>query len=165
LVLATLATIVLVLGAVPSVRAQEERLPLDKEFVMQAAQGGLAEVRLSEIAQQRATTAAIKKFAQQMVTDHTRLNKEITDLAGKEGINIPKEVDAKHRTHIEKLSKLSGNDFEREYMQHQVMAHEKAVEMFRHQAKSGQDEQIKALATKALPILEGHLRQARDLAK
>jgi putative membrane protein len=74
------------------------------------------------------------------------------------------QLKGKHREAMDKLAKLSGADFDREYMRNQVKDHEKAVALFERQANSGSDADLKAFATKTLPTLREHHQMARDLA-
>jgi putative membrane protein len=132
----------------------------DKTFVKKAAVGGLFEVKSSQLAEQRGTGAGAKTFARHMVEDHSKANKELESLAAKKGLELPKELDDKHQKVMDKLSGLSGEEFDREYMTAQVKAHKEAVKLFEDQSKGGQDADLKAWATKTLPTLREHLRMA-----
>jgi putative membrane protein len=136
-----------------------------KTFVAEAAQGGLAEVELGELAQQKASSAAVKSFAGQMVADHGKANAELAQLAKQEDVEMPKQLDAKHQALRDRLAKLSGAEFDRAYMKEMVHDHEKDVAEFSQAAKSATDPQVKEFASKTLPTLEGHLRMAKEVEK
>jgi putative membrane protein len=136
----------------------------DRNFVTTAAQDGMAEVELGKIAQQNGSSAAVKQFGQRMVDDHSKANKELEDIATKVGMTPPKDPGSKHQADIKKFSKLTGEKFDREYAAHMVKDHEKAVALFRKQAKGGEAEALKAFAAKTLPNLEEHLKMARELS-
>lgn len=136
----------------------------DRRFMTEAAQGGMAEVELGRIAAERASNEEVKRFGQRMVDDHTKANQELMQLAQSKGVALPTEMDSSHRSMRDRLGKLSGAEFDREYMRGQVKDHEKTVALFEREAQQGKDAEAKAWAEKTLPTLREHLQQARDLA-
>jgi len=134
------------------------------DFWTDAAMDGMTEVALGNLALQRAQSDSVKQFAQQMVTDHTAANTELTQLAAGKNVTLPTALDAKHQAMVDKLSKLSGADFDREYMKMMVNDHEKAVKMFQDQSQKGTDADAKAFAAKTLPTLQSHLQLARTVS-
>src|SRR5262245_26415784 len=135
----------------------------DEEFVMKASAAGLAEVNAGRVAAKRASSAQAKEFAERVVKDHAKANKELLALADKKRYKVARTMDAKHRETFDKLIRLSGADFDREYVEGQVKEHEKAVALFEKQSTSGKDEKLKEWATKTLPTLKEHLRMAKDV--
>jgi putative membrane protein len=135
----------------------------DRNFVVQAAEGGMAEVELGKVAQQKGASDAVKQFGERMVADHGKANKELQSLATKLGVTVPAKLSEKHQSDMQKLSKLSGSEFDREYASHMVMDHEKTVSLFETQAKQGDTPELKAFAAKTLPVLQEHLKMARGL--
>lgn len=134
-------------------------------FIPEAAIGGLAEVEMSKMAVQKAKDPEVKRFAQQMVAEHTRANNELKALATRKNVAPPTELVAGYKTLAEKLAKLDGADFDRAYMEGQVAVHEKIVIVFENQAARGVDAEAKALAAKNLPNLRKHQAAAEDLNK
>jgi putative membrane protein len=126
-------------------------------FMTEAAKGGMAEVELSRLATTKSQNAEVKKFAQQMIQDHTNANAELKQLAGKKSVTLPTELDAEHKALRDKLSGLSGAEFDKEYVNAMVADHEKSVNLFKTQADNGTDADAKAFAAKTLPKLQGHL--------
>lgn len=135
----------------------------DKAFMTRAAESGMAEVRLGQMAQQKSSNAEVKQFAQRMVTDHTKANNELKQIAQKENVTLPTEPSAKHKELMDKLQKLSGAEFDREYMKTQVEDHQTAVNLFKNEADGGSNANVKAFASKTLPTLKEHLQMARDI--
>jgi putative membrane protein len=135
------------------------------KFAAKAAQGGMAEVEMGRLAVQRGTDSAVKEFGQRMVVDHTRANEELKAIAARKHIQLPSDLDSDQKSKLDKLSKLSGAEFDKEYMEAMVKDHEEDVEDFQTQAKDGNDPDIKAFAAKTLPTLQSHLQMARDTAK
>ncbi|HEX6160528.1 MAG TPA: DUF4142 domain-containing protein [Thermoanaerobaculia bacterium] len=138
--------------------------PDDKEFVMKAGMGGLAEVQMGNLALQKASNADVKAFAQRMVTDHGTANSELQMLATNKGVAVPAELDGAHKGGLEHLTALSGAEFDKAYMQHMVDDHQKAVADFQKASQSAGDTDVKGWASTKLPTLQDHLRQAQEIS-
>lgn len=136
----------------------------DKKFVRAAAQGGMAEVELGKLATEKASSDDVKKFGQRMVDDHTKANDELKQVASSEGVQLPEKLDAKDTMTKERLSKLSGAEFDRAYMSDMVKDHTQDVADFQRESNSGTDPAVKDFASKTLPTLQDHLSQARQIA-
>jgi putative membrane protein len=136
----------------------------DKQFVVKAAEGGEAEVQLGELAQQKSQDPKVKEFAQRMVNDHSKANDQLKSLASNKGVTLPSEPDAKEKAEKNRLSKLSGEQFDRAYIDHMVKDHVKDVSEFRKEAQSAKDPDVKQFASSTLPTLEEHLKQAKSIA-
>lgn len=136
----------------------------DKDFVMKAAIGGMAEVMGGQTASTKATGADVKAFGQRMVTDHGKANDELKALATQKGMALPMDLDAEHKSAMEKLNAKSGKDFDKEYMQQMVEDHEKDVKEFQKASTDSKDPDLKAWAAKTLPVLQDHLKMAKDTA-
>jgi putative membrane protein len=99
-----------------------------------------------------------------MVDDHGKANKELMQLADSEGVTLPKEMDSKAKETADRLSKLSGAEFDRAYMKEMVEDHTKDVSAFQRQAEQGKDQDVKGWAAKTLPTLQEHLQMAKTTA-
>ena len=137
----------------------------DERFLQNAAQGGIMEVRLGEIASQKASANDVKELGSMMVKDHGKANQELNELAGKKGAALMTELDAKHQSAIDRLSKLSGEEFDKGYVSEMVTAHKKDVAAFEKASKSASDPDVKAWAGKTLPTLQAHLDHVQGMAK
>ncbi len=166
----------------------------DHEFIMKAAHGGAMEIELSQLAVSKSSNDDVKQFAQRLIDDHSKANDELKQLAQSKGVILPEShgtmsgtsdstmnsssktmshanMNAKdhqammeHQKMKEKLSKLSGAEFDKAYMSAIVKDHEKAVAMYEKVAKDSKDADVKAWATKTLPTLKEHWQMARDTA-
>jgi len=134
----------------------------DRQFVTKAAQGGMAEVELGQLATQKAQSEQVKQFGQRMVDDHTKANDQLKQVASRENITLPTGLDAKDQALKDHLEKLSGAQFDKVYMQHMVTDHKKDIAAFQKEATSGQNEQVKQFAQQTLPTLQSHLQQAQQ---
>jgi putative membrane protein len=153
----------LVATMVPSIAkaATEE----DKTFLATAAQSDVNEIKLSQLAEEKATTPAVKSFAQQMVTDHTQMTASMKPFADSWGLTPPASPDAEHQQAYEKLNGLSGADFDKAYMSLMAADHAKALDLFTSEAKSTKDAQFRAAVTKGKTIIAGHKKMADKLVK
>jgi putative membrane protein len=136
----------------------------DKKFVRDAAQGGMAEVELGKLATEKASSDDVKKFGQRMVDDHTKAADQLKQVASSEGIQLPQGLSAKDKMTEERLSKLSGEQFDKAYMADMVKDHTQDVTEFQHESHSGKDAAVKNFASQTLPTLEDHLKQAKEIA-
>ena len=134
----------------------------DKTFVQKAAVGGIAEVEMGKMAQQKGSSDQVKQFGSRMVEDHSKANDELKQVASSKGITLPTDLDAKHKSKMDKMQKLSGAQFDRAYMDDMVADHKEDVADFKKQASSGKDSDLKAFASKTLPTLEDHLKMAQS---
>jgi putative membrane protein len=154
----TLALLFAVLFGATSAGAQAP----DEDFAMKAAAAGNKEVRLGRIASRRARSGAVKSFGTRMIADHTSAGNKLKAIAARKRINLPAGLDADGKDAVDRLSSLSGREFDRAYLEMMVMDHEKAVADFEAEANSGSDRQLRSFARQTLPTLRMHLRMARD---
>jgi putative membrane protein len=136
----------------------------DQSFVTTAARANLAEIEAGRIATERSGNAEVKKFAQRMIDDHGKANADLSALARKKGWSVPEQPDDDHHRMAADLAELSGADFDRKYVGMMVKDHVKAVALFEEQAKLGKDPDLSSFAEKTAPVLQTHLKKARDLA-
>jgi putative membrane protein len=147
-------------------RAEAQQLSAaDQKFLQAANEIGMAEVRLGKMAQEHASSDAVKRFGERMVRDHTRMGEELQALAQKKGVTLTRELDQKHRELASQLSKMRGADFDQAYTKDMVSGHGKAIEKFETEAKNGQDPEVKAWAERWLPGLREHRELARMTAR
>jgi len=135
----------------------------DRQFVLQVAADGMAEVELGKLALQKAASPTVKQFADRMVQDHGKANAELKALAASKGVALPTSLPGTKQDDLIQMGKLSGTAFDKAYSLHMAGDHEKAVAAFDKQAQGTGDAQIKAWAAKTLPTLREHLAEARAL--
>lgn len=148
-----------------TVVAAEKMARADKSFVKSAANGGMMEVELGQVAAKNATSQDVKDFGQMMVTDHGKANDELKTLATNKGIKLPTQLKGMQKEKVDKMSKLTGDEFDKKYMKAMVKDHVKDVAKFKKASKEAKDPELKAWAEKTLPTLEQHLQRAREVAK
>lgn len=148
----------------PGATQQDSKLDRDtRQFIEKAAEGGMAEVELGKLASQKASNTEVKQFGQMMATDHGKSNQQLMQVASRHGVTPPTELEGKHKRTHDKLSKLSGAEFDREYMDAMVKDHKEDIELYEKQAKNGKTPDVKSYAESSLPILRAHLKKAEQI--
>lgn len=137
----------------------------DTKFVKAAADAGLMEVKLGELAQANGTSQEVKNLGSMMVTDHTKANNELKALAAKKNIALPEAMSAKAQKHYEMLAKKQGADFDKAYSKCMVKDHKKVICMFKKEAKKGDDAELKQWASNTVPTLEHHKQMSEETCK
>jgi len=140
--------------------------PKTADFVKEAALSDMLEIESSKIAEQKGN-AEEKKFAQQMITDHTKTSSELKSLASTSNltVDIPTALDSSSQSKLDKLREAKAENFASQYDPMQVSAHKDAVSLFERYAKGGDDPKLKDWAAKTLPALQHHLEMAQDMEK
>ena len=142
-----------------------EKMPVsDNLFAVTAADGGMTEVLISEIATKKATDPELKKFSERMIAEHTKANNELKAMAAQKGIALPATVSAGHQFTGQSLMGLSGEDFDCAYSKAQLLVHESSVAAFEAEAERGQDPEVKAWAAKTLPHIKEHTKTIKPIA-
>lgn len=137
----------------------------DQTFFKKAAIGNMAEVELGKLASEKATAPDIKEFGAMMVDHHGKAQEDLKAIAQTKGLELPAELDAKHKSLTEKLSKLSGAEFDKAYANEMRKDHKKAVSEYEDAVKSLKDPELKGYVEKTLPSLREHLEKTKDLGK
>jgi putative membrane protein len=137
----------------------------DKMFLRKAAVGGLAEVKLGQLATQKGSSDDVKAFGQKMVEDHTKMNLEIAQVADSMGVMLPKSLNKEDQAEYDKLNGLSGNEFDIEYLTFMVRDHHKDLHEFRMEAASPTDAALHNEVVKAHGVIHDHTVMVDRLAR
>jgi predicted outer membrane protein len=132
-------------------------------FLVNLYQDGNGEILLSTLALEKASDPEVRAYAQKMIADHTAANNQIAQLAQTKGITLPTETSVEHRAVYEDIVDMEGADFEKAYMNHNVLVHELAVAQAEAQSERGTDADIRAYAATVLPVLTPHLDAATQI--
>ena len=136
----------------------------DSAFYKKAAEGGIAEVELGKLAQDKSPTASVKEFGAMMVTDHTAANDKLKAIAAKNHIKLPTSPSMGQMATKTELKVLSGKAFDKSYIKGMVKDHEEDIKEFQTESASGQDPDAKAYAVATLPTLQAHLKKIQEIA-
>jgi putative membrane protein len=129
----------------------------DAKFTTQAAVGGMAEVELGKLALEKSSNPQVKDFAAMMVKDHGMANTELMAIAQQKNITLPSTVDDEHKKKMDDLSKKTGADFDKAYVDAMVSGHKSTLKLMEDESRDGKDADLKAFATKTAPIVQSHL--------
>ena len=129
----------------------------DRDFVLNAASGGIYEVQAGQKAVAKSSNSNVKDLGQHMIDDHSASNKELLALAQRKGIKVSTLPDADKIALLGKLDGLNGSDFDREYLKQQQLAHQETIAKFEAAANSAADRDIRDWAAGTLPKLRDHL--------
>ena len=136
----------------------------DKTFMTKAAEGGMMEVNLGTLAAAKATANEVKDFGNRMVTDHGKAGDELKTLAANKGVTLPTQPGDEEKKASNDLSMKKGKDFDKAYMSLMVKDHEKDIAEFEKESKEAQDPDLKNWVTRTLPIIQDHLKMAKQNA-
>jgi putative membrane protein len=137
----------------------------DGSFVVMAAQADMMIAHIGKDAQGRGANDRVKDFGKSLVQDHTTEYQELTIAAEKAKDVIPKGLDRQDIRTINALNRYSGKAFDHAFLAGQAAEHERLVRAFKQEAEHGSNPDLKAYASKALPVIEKHLHDAEDLLK
>jgi putative membrane protein len=134
------------------------------DFVKKAAVGGLFEIQSSQFAAQKAN-GSNRDFAEQMINDHQKMSNDLKSVVQDQTAesSVPSQLDKSHQEMLDKLQRMNGTAFDRQYKKDQIAAHKQAVTLFKQYATTGDDAALKTWADNTLPELEHHLNMADDL--
>jgi len=163
---ATLGIALLAVGLlVPSANAETTISMADTNFILAAAQGGMTEVKLGELAATNGMRDDVKNFGQIMVKDHTAINDDLKALASQKGVKLPDGLDAKHQAMVDKLTALTGSAFDDAYIAAMIKGHKMDARAFKAEAAATTDADIKSFLDKSIPVVEAHLQHITAMKK
>ncbi|MCQ6959269.1 DUF4142 domain-containing protein [Mucilaginibacter aquariorum] len=135
----------------------------DSKFVVKATSGVTMETELGQFAAKHALTPGVKMFGETMIKDHSKDKQLLTKLASDKKITIPAQTGEEFQKHIDEITSKKGIEFDKAYISFMVGDHQEDISEFSKEAKNGKDADIKAFATKDVPVLQHHLMMAKEL--
>ena len=145
--------------AVAGAKAESTASTADSNFILAAAQGGMTEVKLGEVAARKGTRDDVKAFGQLMVKDHTAINADLKTLAAQKGMTLPGSLDAKHQGMVDKMEALSSEKFDSAYIADMIKGHKADAKDFKSESAETKDTDVKNFVDKSIPIVEAHLQR------
>ena len=134
-------------------------------FLVKAADGGMTEVRLGELAQQKATNKMVKDYGTMLIHDHSAANDKVKALAAQRNVTLPDGPGNTNQETIDKLAKRNGKDFDKTFMEAMQGDHEKAIDMFKDASNKVNDADVKTFVDNTIPTLQMHLDSAKTIRK
>jgi putative membrane protein len=135
----------------------------DAKFAVAAANGGMAEVELGDLARNKGASPAVREFGAMMIQDHSKANQELKDLAASKHIALPGYLNDEEKKLKDELSAKSGVEFDKAYVKAMVEDHEKDVKEFEQAAKKVKYPEMSAFIEKTLPVLKMHLSEIKKI--
>ncbi len=151
----------------PATQAQQARAPgveADRKFIREIASDNMLEVRLAELAERKATSPAVKQFAQRVVTDHTKMQDEVRSLATSSKLTFDPGLGQLHQQKLHRMEKVTAKNFDREYMTLMVQNHNDDVNYFDGEGHTAQSAVVRNLVAVQLPTLREHLKVAKQVS-
>jgi len=137
---------------------------MDKKFMRSAAEGGIADIKLGELAVQKGGPE-VKELAQRMIDDHNTMNKDMASVADSMGVMLPKKMNKESQAEYDKLNGLSGKEFDEEYLTYMAKVHYQDLHAFHMEASVAADPGLQSEVVKALGMMHQHLGQITTTAK
>ena len=132
------------------------RANYDRVFVAKAMQGNMAEIATGQLALKKSKNAQVKMLAQHLITGHSAANADLMRVAASIGVKPPAMVSAMQKSTADNLSKMSGDRFDKMFMDAQIEAHENAITMYQHESEIGSNAEVKAYVARTLPAILDH---------
>ncbi|TDE12947.1 DUF4142 domain-containing protein [Dyadobacter psychrotolerans] len=142
---------------------EDTKVEDDTEFAVAAADGGMIEVKLGELAQTNGSSSAVKDFGKMMVKDHSKAGDELKALAQQKNITLPATLSDDKQKKYDDLAKKKGKEFDQAYASFMVDDHKEDIDEFQEAAKDGKDADIKSWAAGKVPTLQHHLEMAQAM--
>ena len=152
-------------AAPPAEKASAPVTAAEKHFMETAARGNMEAIELARLAKEHAQSDDVKKLGQQLLDEHTKVGDDLKALAEKKGVELPKELPRADQSMEARLSKLSGAQFDKQYLTQMLSDHKKDISEFQHLATAAKDPDVKQFAQKTLPVLEEHERIVANLTR
>jgi putative membrane protein len=137
----------------------------DQEFLKNAAEGDIAVIRTSRLAVQKATNPNVKQYAQQQADKHEEMYDDLKKMAEDHNMTLPTQMSEQDQKDYDKLSAASGNQFDQDFSRWSAQAHQKSLRIYRKEAQSGQNPQLKAYASSNMAVIQQHGQTAQSLER
>ncbi|MBC7948932.1 MAG: DUF4142 domain-containing protein [Chitinophagaceae bacterium] len=134
-------------------------------FLVDAANGGMTEVQLGQVAEQKGTDAGIKRFGAMLAADHSGANNQVKTLAAQRNVTLPATVSDEKQKDIDDFNKKAGTAFDKSYIRYMVKDHEDDIKAFENASEDVKDSEVKAFIDNTLPKLRMHLDSAKAIQK
>lgn len=146
-----------------------EAKPSDPQIVGVVSAANQIDINEAKMALKKTKNDQVKQFAQQMIDDHTKLQKSVDDLAKKlnvkaEPSDISKSLHTADAAEMKKLRGLRGKAFDKEYIDHEVAYHQQVIDAAsKVLIPNAQNAELKSALEGAAPLLQGHLDHAKQI--
>jgi putative membrane protein len=135
-------------------------LKKDATFAVNIADANMLEIKLGELAESYATTAAVKDLGKMIVDDHTKSGEALKGIAMKNDISLPDSLSDKSTIKYNEFAAKRGMDFDKSFTKEMIDAHKDAIDAFQKEADKGNNSELKDWASGTIPTLQHHLEMS-----
>jgi putative membrane protein len=153
------------MGSQGSQQGQTSFSSHDKKFVKAAAEDSMAAIKIGQLAEQKTTNPNIKRFAQQQVQTHQSMHNQLQPIAQQSNVTLPTQLNSRDQKEYNRLSSLSGTQFDQDYTRWAAQSHQRALDAFQQESRSGQNAQLKTFASNSTPTIQRNLQMAQSLER
>ena len=143
--------------------AEAGKSSVDAKFIKKAANGGMTEVEMGQIAAKKGQKDEVKSFGERMVKDHGKANDDLKSVASKMNVDVPDKVNANHQSAIDKFSKMSADSFDAAYVKEMVKDHKNDIAEFERAQNEVKNEDLKKFISDTIPMMKEHLEMAEKI--
>jgi putative membrane protein len=152
----------------PTTNAATAGPTADADFIKRVHEANQKEIAMARMASEKAESAKVKSYATKVINDHEAADKRLMAYAERKAPDVKAEgrstgAQVADQSH-DRLSNLSGSDFDKEFVNLMVEEHDKALDLLKSARESASDKQLRAIYDGMVPKIEAHKRMARDLA-
>jgi putative membrane protein len=162
---ASLSVLATLVGAGAAAMLLRRKPNQDDLFLKEAASVGLAETRLGRLALERGTTSEVRELGRRVVEDHAEAKEELSRIAEVKDVGLPRRPERRSRKLLARLARLSGGEFDREYLQATIEEHRRSLARFRERAKNATYPDVRVFAGRTATVLERHLERATKIGE
>ena len=137
----------------------------DKIFLMNAAEGGMTEIQMSQIALKKTKNDDLKTYAQKMIDDHTKLMSDMKPFADQMGVTPPAKLKPEHQQEAMRLKSMSGDKFDKEYIKAMVADHHKDLAEFTAEENSTGNAELKSTVAQGKQVVQQHTDMIDQIAQ
>lgn len=135
------------------------------DFLVKAADGSMAEVKLGELAKQKAAHAQVKGIGDMMSADHSKVTEEVKKLASQRNVSLPAAVGADKQKDLDAMAAKTGKDFDKAYVRYMIKDHQEDIDLFKRAIDKVHDADVRTFASNTLPKLQEHLDSFKVVQK
>ncbi len=159
-----LGIIFLMAGISVALAASEQLSDQDKKFLQDSAERSMFELQAAKMAQQKAADQQVKNYARKVQRDHSNIQQQVQKLAREGNVQLPQKLSDAYQTRINQLSKLSGQDFEKEYLKTEVQTHKDDMWRYQKEASDTKNGDMLQFTKKTAQVLSENLQRAQNLS-
>jgi len=131
-------------------------------FPQKAYSGGIMEVKLGKVAQQKASSYKVKEFGERMINDHSKANEQLKDIAQNNNISLSDSMLNDNKDTYNELSQYGGSEFDKHYISKMIAGHRATIKLYEAASQNTRNPEIQRWAKNKIPILKQGLRLAES---